>query len=84
MVGFYFGAADGAAFTNGAHKAYLVVEDEAAAKYYAFAGQATGINAVSKVAVNNGAIYNLQGVRVNSENLTKGIYVVNGKKYVIK
>ena len=84
LVGFYFGAADGAAFTNGAHKAYLVVEDEAAAKYYAFAGQATGINAVSKVAVNNGAIYNLQGVRVNSENLTKGIYVVNGKKYVIK
>ena len=84
LVGFYFGAADGAAFTNGAHKAYLVVEDEAAAKYYAFAGQATGINAVSKVAVNNGAIYNLQGVRVNSENLAKGIYVVNGKKYVIK
>ena len=84
LVGFYFGAADGAAFTNGAHKAYLVVEDEAAAKYYAFAGQATGINAVSKVAVNSGAIYNLQGVRVNSENLTKGIYVVNGKKYVIK
>ena len=84
VVGFYYGAEDGAAFENGAHKAYLVVSEEAAAKFYVFAGQATGINAVSKVAVNNGAIYNLQGVRVNSENLTKGIYVVNGKKYVIK
>ena len=29
-------------------------------------------------------IYNLQGVPVNGASLTKGIYIVNGKKYVVK
>ena len=83
VVGFYYGAEDGAAFENGDHKAYLAVTG-AAAKYYAFDGQATGINAVSKVVANDGKIYNLQGIQMNAENLTKGIYVVNGKKVVIK
>lgn len=32
----------------------------------------------------DGAIYNLQGVRMNGDNLPKGIYVKNGKKFVVK
>ena len=84
VVGFYYGAEDGAAFTNAAHKAYLVVANDAAAKYYVFDGEATGINAVSKVVANNGKVYNLQGIEMNADNLTKGIYVINGKKVVIK
>lgn len=32
--------------------------------------------------VNNGAIYNLQGVRVNAAQ--KGVYIKNGKKYIVK
>ena len=32
----------------------------------------------------NAPIYNLQGVRMNSENLPKGIYVKNGRKFVVK
>ena len=83
LVGFYYGAADGAAFTNAAHKAYLVVEEEVAAKFYVFNAETTGINTIAKVA-NDGQIYNLQGVRMNGDKLTKGIYVVNGKKVVIK
>ena len=83
VVGFYYGAEDGAAFTNGAHKAYLAVTG-AAAKYYVFNGEATGINAVEKAIAADGAIYNLQGVRVDAHNMVKGIYVVNGKKVVIK
>ena len=83
LAGFYYGAKDGGAFINGAHKAYLVVSEEAAAKFYVFDGQATGINTVAKIA-EEGVIYNLQGVRVDAQNMVKGIYVVNGKKVVIK
>lgn len=32
----------------------------------------------------NAPIYNLQGVCMNSQNLPKGIYVKNGKKFVVK
>lgn len=32
----------------------------------------------------DGAIYNLQGVRMNGDNLPKGIYVKNGRKFVVK
>jgi len=35
-------------------------------------------------AVGDGAIYNLQGVRMNGDNLPRGIYVKNGKKFVVK
>jgi hypothetical protein len=83
VVGFYYGAEDGAAFTNGAHKAYLAVTGQTAAKFYLFNGEATGINTIAKVA-EDGVVYNLQGVRVDAQNMTKGIYVVNGKKVVIK
>lgn len=82
-VGFYYGAEDGAAFTNGAHKAYLVVDDAVDAKFFLLDGEATGINTIAKVA-EDGAIYNLQGVRVDAQNMVKGIYVVNGKKVVVK
>lgn len=83
LVGFYYGANDGAAFVNGAHRAYLAVTG-AAAKYYVFNGEATGINSIEKAVAADGAIYNLQGVRVDAQNMVKGIYVVNGKKVVIK
>ena len=29
-------------------------------------------------------IYNLQGVRVNRNNMTPGIYIINGKKVAVK
>ncbi len=84
-VGFYWGADNGAAFENGAHKAYLAVSGAAAAaNYFVFDGEATGINAIGKVVANNGKVYNLQGIEMNADNLTKGIYVINGKKVVIK
>lgn len=42
----------------------------------------TGIETVETAEQNSDAIYNLQGVRVN--NATKGIFIKNGKKVVIK
>lgn len=84
-VGFYYGAADGAAFTNGAHKAYLAVPEgtEAKATGYAF-NEVTGINDITREQVTDGVWYTIDGKRLNGEPTVKGIYVVNGKKVVIK
>jgi hypothetical protein len=46
-----------------------------------FGGEATGIEAV-KTTKANGEYYNLAGQRVAQP--TKGLYIVNGKKVVIK
>ena len=35
-----------------------------------------------KTSVSDNAVYNLNGVRMNSDNLPKGVYIVNGKKIV--
>ncbi len=85
-VGFYWGAADGAAFTNGAHKAYLVVpvSEAAGVRAFFFGGEATGINGVENKVADAESVYTISGVRVNGKNLQKGIYIVNGKKVVLK
>lgn len=45
----------------------------------------TGISEVITKTVNaSDAIYNLQGVRMNGKNLPAGIYVKNGKKFIVK
>lgn len=84
-VGFYYGATDGAAFTNGAHKAYLAVPEgtEAKATGYAF-NEVTGINDITREQVTDGVWYTIDGKRLNGEPTAKGIYVVNGKKVVKK
>lgn len=46
------------------------------------AGSATGIATVKTVIPNDGVFYTLQGVRVDKP--TKGIYIQNGKKIIIK
>ena len=45
-------------------------------------GGGTGIQTIEANALENAAIYNLQGVRV--EKAQKGLYIVNGKKVVLK
>ena len=90
-AGFLWGAADGAAFDYTAgHQAYLAVPPTAlttqAVSGYFFDGTTTtGIEEITiPQAVNNGSVYTLSGIRVNGKDLPKGIYVVNGKKMVIK
>ena len=84
-VGFYYKAENGAAFMNGAHKAYLAVPEgtEAKATGYAF-NEVTGINDITREQVTDGVWYTIDGKRLNGEPTVKGIYVVNGKKVVIK
>ena len=86
-VGFYTATKnqnEGAAFLNNANKAYLpkTAGMSAASYSFRFQGGATGID---NVVVENGAkaIFDLTGRRV--ENITApGIYVVNGKKVLVK
>lgn len=84
-VGFYWGDAEGGAFENGAHKAYLAVANSTDAKsFYLFEENTTGIDAVQGARLNAQGmeIYNLNGQRVM--NARKGIYIVNGRKVVVR
>lgn len=67
-----------------ANKAYLQVKDvNAAALRIVFAdGEATAIEAVESAAKNDGVYYNIAGQRVQTP--TSGIYIVNGKKVLVK
>lgn len=83
--GFYWGADDGAAFTTLAHKAYLAVDKNQASAANAFIfDTATGISAINTDTDKNQVVYDLQGRRMMQTNLPKGVYIVNGKKTVIK
>ncbi|SFG25806.1 right-handed parallel beta-helix repeat-containing protein [Prevotella sp. KH2C16] len=81
-LGFYYGAADGTAFTNGAHKAYLAILSESPAKAFFFTSETTGINQLAKDAEAAAPTYNLTGQRISKS--YKGIAIRNGKKYMVK
>lgn len=83
-VGFYWMEADGAAFTNGAHKAYLkILQSEFTGqpvRGFAFKGTTTGVESVESSNNAPQAIYDLTGRRVSKAE--KGIYIINGKKVI--
>lgn len=86
-VGFYWMNATGAAFTNGAHKAYLKLAKNTSAGSQAvngfpFNGTTTGIEQIEAGADAKNTIYDLSGRRVNKA--AKGIYILNGKKVLVK
>ncbi len=63
-------------------KAYLQFDEVIEAPLFDLDGEATSIKAVEAKAVENGEYYNLAGQRVAQP--TKGLYIVNGKKVIIK
>jgi len=73
-------------FTLSANSAYLPAgfDGTSAPVFLLFSGsEATGINAVQgSQSKANGEYYNLNGQRVDQP--TKGLYIVNGKKVVVK
>ena len=80
------GAVDEAARTVPAGKAYLLASDvpsPARSLSFTFGDEATGISTtlMNKTAMNN-EVYNLQGQRVAAPQ--KGLYIVNGKKVIVK
>ena len=84
-VGFYW-KNGGAPFTAKAHKAYLAIPKSSDINISAFSfDDLNGIKGIeSDSIVENGEIYTLSGIRMNGKQLPKGIYIVNGKKVVIK
>ena len=67
-----------------AGKAYLEVSEESAAKmsFFSLDGGLTGIGSVEAAKAANSAFYTLQGVKVAKP--TKGLYISNGKKVIVK
>ena len=87
VFGWYWGADGGAAFESPAHKAWLALP-ATAVKAGIFLGlpddDATGISTIEdKQQKADDVWYDLNGRRVNAP-MTKGIYVKNGRKMVIK
>lgn len=91
-LGFYWGSENGAAFINGAHKAYLALDSEtllSQSRGFSLAdlahGVTTGINTTVKSATQSTFIYDLNGRRINSLNgAAKGVYIMNGQKVLVK
>ncbi len=85
-VGFYWGAPEGAPFTYGkAKQAYLAVPktDAFTVQGFSFDGT-TGIAEVESAVTGIDEVYTISGLRVDGSNLSKGVYIVNGKKVIIK
>lgn len=87
--GFYYGAADGAAFKlTKPTTAYLAVPKSGSpvnGYLIDFEGEETGIDSIAPSNGNaDGAVYNLNGIRMAQplRSLPKGVYIVNGKKVI--
>ena len=85
-LGFFWGAENGGPFTNKANKAYLAVEQSVLS---------TGASLESLFAVTNvnnaeahcdkpAKVYDIYGRKVSNRPAAKGIYIINGKKCIIK
>lgn len=93
-IGFWWGAEDGAAFNIAANKAYLAVPIAGARNGLWFDDdQTTGVNSListlnpadastRSLSKDRGVVYDLQGRFVAKP--TKGLYIVDGRKMVIK
>ncbi len=88
-LGFYWGATDGGSFTSQAGKAYLALPQANASSLlrgFVLGGgdeeETTRLNpdVLSEGSNASTVVYNLSGQRV--ESMTKGLYIVNGKKLV--
>ena len=77
-VGFYKTTAE--SFTVGANTAYI--DAIAGARNFIAIDEATSIEDIAAETMTNGEVYNLQGQRVVKAQ--KGLYIINGKKVVIK
>ena len=83
-LGWYWGAANGGVFTNGANKAYLVLPQSFAGSrnfISLFGDEMTGVATVNPEPLTVNQCYNLSGQRVS--NPAKGLYIVNGRKVLV-
>ena len=86
ILGFFWDAEGGVAFMNAAGKAYLALPAEMAAKGYRLDGsEVTGIGQIATDVQGEGQVYSISGVRMDgSKRLPAGIYIINGRKVIVK
>ncbi len=91
-VGFYWGTAEGGAFTNGANKAYLAMPQGGDSPALSFDLDKLGATTTSVQAIPT-AVSTAAPARINDLNgrslstlsgAQKGVYIVNGKKVMVK
>lgn len=85
VLGFFYGAPNGGAFESAAGKCWLAVAASSGIRGFVFGGDddiTTGISAVRTAIANGQAVYDLQGRRV--ENASRGVYIIGGKKVMVK
>ncbi len=88
--GMYWMNSTGAAFENGAHKAYLALDEKfaeaqsvgGAKSFYLFDEATTGISSIGAETDDRTEMYNLNGQRVDRG--YKGVVIKNGKKFLKK
>ena len=84
--GWFWGAADGAAFQIEAHRAWLAIpKSQQNAPVFGYPLDNAGMTGIAQIENEESRmenVYNLNGQRVNKA--TKGLYIVNGKKYIVK
>ena len=83
VFGWYWGADNGAAFQIEGHRAWLAIpQDKASTRGYSL--EDNGTTGINKVAADNenDVYYNLNGQRIAAP--TKGLYIINNKKVIIK
>lgn len=85
-LGFYWGAAEGGAFYVPKGNAYLDVPSTSATSVMSFRLEdaVTGIANAEVNGQTEKVAYTIDGRRVDASHLTKGIYIVNGKKVMVK
>ena len=83
QIGYWWGAANGAAFDLAANKAYLAVPSATGAPSMGLwiDDDTTGIQSIERTVTDN-QYYTLDGRRVAQP--TKGLYIVNGRKVIVK
>ena len=92
-LGFYWDKEEGAAFENGAHKAYLALESKSMLspqRGFTIAELNNNSTAISKTTCNDQScigndIFSINGQRIKSlKDANKGIYIIKGHKILIK
>ena len=86
-LGWYWGADDGAPFATTAHKAWLVLPNGSNARFFGLPdfGETTSLIENGKLIMDNeaGVWYTLDGRKLSGKP-AKGVYIVNGRKIVVK
>lgn len=88
LFGWYWGAANGGAFTSGAHKAWLALPETSAPTFIGLPdSETTGIISIENGELRNGCYdlwHTLEGRTLSGKPSAKGLYINGGRKVIVK